>query len=289
MNSLSVWIAGARPRTLPAAISPVLVGSALSHQDHRSFNALNGLLALAVSLLLQIAVNFANDYSDGIKGTDDNRVGPTRLVASGLASAKSVKNAAFLSFALAGICGVVLAARVSWWLVAVGAISIVAAWTYTGGKKPYGYSGLGEVSVFLFFGLVATMGSYVVQSHRVTWQSLLVSLPVGALACSLLAINNLRDRPKDELVGKRTLAVRLGDKRARRVLITLLIGAQVFALLAMVISKWTALTLILLPLTWNVVQGIRGGAVGAELIPMLGKVGKLQLLLSSTLALALLL
>ena len=289
MNSLSVWIAGARPRTLPAAISPVLVGSALSHQDHRSFNALNGLLALAVSLLLQIAVNFANDYSDGIKGTDDNRVGPTRLVASGLASAKSVKNAAFLSFALAGICGVVLAARVSWWLVAVGAISIVAAWTYTGGKKPYGYSGLGEVSVFLFFGLVATMGSYVVQSHRVTWQSLLVSLPVGALACSLLAINNLRDRPKDELVGKRTLAVRLGDKRARRVLITLLIGAQVFALLAMVISKWTALTLILLPLTWNVVKGIRGGAVGAELIPMLGKVGKLQLLLSSTLALALLL
>jgi 1,4-dihydroxy-2-naphthoate octaprenyltransferase len=289
MKSLSVWIAGARPRTLPAAISPVLVGSALIHQDKRPFNVINALLALAVSLLLQIAVNFSNDYSDGIKGTDDNRVGPIRLVASGLASAKAVKNAALFTFALAGLCGVALAARVSWWLVAVGAISMVAAWTYTGGRKPYGYSGLGEVSVFIFFGLVATIGSYVVQSHRITWQSVLVSIPVGALACSLLAINNLRDRPKDELVGKRTLAVRLGDKRARFVLISLLLGAQLVALAAASISAWSALTLVFLPLTWSIVRGIREGAVGAELIPMLGKVGKLQLLLSATLALALLL
>jgi len=288
MTPKNIWVAGARPRTLPAAIAPVLVGTSLIRRDHHSINYLNAIMALLVSLLLQIAVNYSNDYSDGIRGTDDNRVGPIRLVASGLATARSVKRAAFISFGAAAAIGTVLAARVSWWLLLVGAVCILAAWTYTGGKRPYGYSGFGEVSVFLFFGVVATVGSYVVQSHRVTWQSVLVSLPVGALSCSLLAINNLRDLPKDSLVGKRTLAVRLGENRARQFLIALLLIAHLAAILAALISPWTLITLLLIPLTRQIIKAIRTGAHGAQLIPMLGQVGKLQLFLSTALALALL-
>jgi 1,4-dihydroxy-2-naphthoate octaprenyltransferase len=288
MNQKNIWVAGARPRTLPAAISPVLVGTALIRRDHHSINYLNAILALLVSLLLQVAVNYSNDYSDGIRGTDDNRVGPVRLVASGLASAKAVKRAAFLCFAAAGVLGIILSIRVSWWLVPVGAISILAAWTYTGGKKPYGYSGFGELSVFIFFGVVATVGSFVVQSHRITWQSFLVSIPVGALSCSLLAINNLRDLPKDSLVSKRTLAVRLGDKRARQMFIGLLVLAHGAALLAALITPWTLVTAAFIPFTLQIVKGIRAGAQGRELIPMLGQIGKLQLLLSLSLAIALL-
>ena len=288
MTPKNIWVAGARPRTLPAAIAPVLVGTSLIRRDHHSINYLNAIMALLVSLLLQIAVNYSNDYSDGIRGTDDNRVGPIRLVASGLATARSVKRAAFISFSAAAAIGTVLAARVSWWLLLVGAVCILAAWTYTGGKRPYGYSGFGEVSVFLFFGVVATVGSYVVQSHRVTWQSVLVSLPVGALSCSLLAINNLRDLPKDSLVGKRTLAVRLGENRARQFLIALLLIAHLAAILAALISPWALITLLLIPLTRQIIKAIRTGAHGAQLIPMLGQVGKLQLFLSTALALALL-
>jgi len=288
MTPKNIWVAGARPRTLPAAIAPVLVGTSLIRRDHHSINYLNAIMALLVSLLLQIAVNYSNDYSDGIRGTDDNRVGPIRLVASGLATARSVKRAAFISFGAAAAIGTVLAARVSWWLLLVGAVCILAAWTYTGGKRPYGYSGFGEVSVFLFFGVVATVGSYVVQSHRVTWQSVLVSLPVGALSCSLLAINNLRDLPKDSLVGKRTLAVRLGENRARQFLIALLLIAHLAAILAALISPWALITLLLIPLTRQIIKAIRTGAHGAQLIPMLGQVGKLQLFLSTALALALL-
>jgi len=289
MTSLKTWVAGSRPRTLPAAISPVLVGTALIRRDHHGINYLNALLALLVSLLLQIAVNFANDYSDGVKGTDAVRVGPIRLVGSGLATPQAVKRAAFLCFAAAGVFGLLLAARVSWWLVLVGAVSIIAAWTYTGGKHPYGYAGFGEISVFIFFGLVATMGSYLAQSHSITWKSFLVSIPVGALSCSLLAVNNLRDLPKDALVGKKTLAVRVGDAGARRGLIGLLLGAQVAALLAAFITPWALITLIFLPITLSLISAIRAGASGAALIPLLGKVGKLQLLLSTALAIALLL
>ncbi len=288
MTTWKKWVAGARPRTLPAAIAPVLVGTALIRRDHHSINYLNAILALLVSLLLQIAVNYSNDYSDGVRGTDANRVGPIRLVASGLASARAVKIAAILCFAAASLFGVILAARISWWLTLVGALCIIAAWTYTGGKKPYGYLGFGEISVFLFFGLVATVGSYVVQSHRVTWASVLVSLPVGALSCAILAVNNLRDLPKDSLVGKRTLAVRLGDLRARQMFIGLLVLAHLAALLAAFISPWTLITLAFIPVTLKIVKGINAGAKGAELIPMLGQVGKLQLLLSTSLAIALL-
>ncbi|MEI6219712.1 MAG: 1,4-dihydroxy-2-naphthoate polyprenyltransferase [Actinomycetes bacterium] len=288
MSEKNIWLAGARPRTLPAAISPVLVGTALIRRDHHSINFLNAILALLVSLLLQIAVNYSNDYSDGIRGTDNNRVGPVRLVASGLASAQAVKRAAFICFAFASLFGAILAFRVSWWLVLVGLVSILAAWNYTGGKRPYGYSGLGEISVFLFFGLVATVGSYVVQSHRISWQSILVSVPVGALSCSLLAINNLRDLPKDVLVGKRTVAVRLGDMRARTMLIALLVLAHLAAVLAALITPWTLITLLFLPITGKIARGIQSGAAGAQLIPMLGQVGKLQLFLSTALAVALL-
>ncbi len=282
------WIAGARPRTLPAAIAPVLVGTALRHTEHFQINLLDAVLALLVSLALQVGVNYSNDYSDGVRGTDAVRVGPVRLVGSGLATAASVKRAAFIAFGFAAAVGLLLSARSSLWFILLGAICIPAAWYYTGGKNPYGYQGFGEVSVFFFFGLVATIGSYSVQSHRITWQSLLVAMPVGALACAILAINNLRDLPKDALVNKRTLAVRLGDEKARQAFIALLLIAHLTALAAAVITPYAFATLLLVPTSMVISRSVMGGAKGAELIPLLGKIGKLHLLLSSTLALALL-
>ena len=281
---MNKWVAGARLRTLPAAIAPVLVATSLAGSD-ADFTMAG--MALVVSLALQVGVNYANDYSDGIKGTDDNRVGPTRLVASGLASANAVKQAALLSFAVAAAVGLVLAISTSLWLVAVGAAAIFAAWTYTGSKRPYGYLGLGEISVFLFFGLVATMGSYYVQTQEITWQSFIVAIPMGCLACAILAINNLRDRAQDELVGKRTLAVRLGDSGARKLFIGLLLIAHLVAIA--VPSENTLLTLILLPQTFIVAKKVREGATGAALIPLLGKTGQLQLWFAVVLSLALVL
>jgi 1,4-dihydroxy-2-naphthoate octaprenyltransferase len=279
---LNKWIAGARPRTLPAAIAPVLVATSLAKSDANF--AMAGL-ALVVSLSLQVGVNYANDYSDGIKGTDDNRVGPIRLVASGIASAKSVKQAAFISFAVAAAVGLVLAVSTSLWLIAVGAAAIFAAWTYTGSKRPYGYLGLGEISVFLFFGLVATMGTYYVQTQEITWQSFIVAIPMGSLACAILAINNLRDRAQDELVGKRTLAVRLGDARARKLFIALLLVAHISALA--VPGQNTLITLALLPQTFIIANQVRTGATGPALIPLLGKTGELQIIFAFLLSLAL--
>jgi 1,4-dihydroxy-2-naphthoate octaprenyltransferase len=275
---------GARPRTLPAAVAPVLVATSLAAND--ADLAMAGL-ALVVSLSLQVGVNYANDYSDGIKGTDDNRVGPTRLVASGLASAKSVKRAALISFAVAAVFGLVLAFSTSLWLIAVGAAAIFAAWTYTGSKRPYGYLGLGEISVFLFFGLVATMGSYYVQTQQITRQSFIVAVPMGCLACAILAINNLRDRAQDELVGKRTLAVRLGDARARKLFIALLLLAHISVLT--VSGENTLLTLALLPQTFIIVKKVRNGATGPALIPLLGKTGQLQLWFAVALSISLVL
>jgi len=269
---LNKWIIGARPRTLPAAVAPVAVATGLAA---KAANFTMAGLALIVSLSLQVGVNYANDYSDGIKGTDDNRVGPTRLVASGLASAKSVKQAAFIAFAISAVVGLTLALSTSLWLIAIGAAAILAAWTYTGSKRPYGYLGLGEISVFLFFGLVATMGSYYVQTEKITWQSFLVAIPMGSLACAILAINNLRDREQDELVGKRTLAVRLGDARARKLFIALLLLAHVAAI--SVSGKNTLITLALLPQTLVIANRVRSGASGLALIPLLAKTGQLQL------------
>ena len=208
---MNKWIVGARVKTLPAAVAPVLIGTSYAEKINWS----NAFLALVVSLFLQIAVNFANDYSDGVRGTDTHRIGPVRLVASGLASASSVKAAALISFLIAAIAGFVLALTISPWLFLVGATSIWAAWGYTGGKKPYGYFGFGELSVFIFFGLVATVGSYYIQTEQFNWQIFLLALPVGTLSCAILAINNLRDLPQDKLVGKRTMAVRIGEKNTR--------------------------------------------------------------------------
>ncbi len=282
------WIAGARPRTLPAAIAPVLVGTSLRHTDHVHVDLINAVFALLVSLALQVGVNYANDYSDGVRGTDKVRVGPVRLVGSGLASAAAVKRAAILSFGFAAVIGLILSARSSLWLILVGAISILAAWGYTGGENPYGYKGLGEISVFMFFGVVATVGTYVVQSNKITWQSLLVSIPVGSLACAILAINNLRDLPRDAKVNKKTLAVRLGDHNARVVFIALLVLAHLASVLVAVISISALATLFLIPTTLAISRSIWAGAKGADLIPLLGKVGALHLLLSTTLAMALL-
>ena len=281
---MNKWVAGARPKTLPAAIAPVAVGTALAGTD---FDPILALLALLVSLSLQVGVNYANDYSDGVKGTDDNRIGPMRLVASGAAPAHQVKIAAYLALGFGAIFGLILALQTSLWLVAIGALAIAAAWGYTGGKNPYGYFGFGELSVFVFFGLVATMGTYYAQTGELTLNSLLVAIPMGSLSCALLAINNLRDRAADELVGKRTLAVRLGDASARRAFIALLLIAHISVLFLM--KPWTLLTLLLLPMTFSLIKAIRTGAQGAQLIPLLGKTGKLQLRFAILLSLGLLL
>ena len=283
-SSLGIWVAGARPRTLPAAVAPVLVATALAGQD---FNAATAALALVVSLSLQIGVNYANDYSDGIRGTDTDRIGPSRLTAGGLVTPVKVKSAAFISFGVAAIAGLGLAITTSWWLIAVGAISIAAAWGYTGGKNPYGYMGLGEIFVFIFFGLVATVGTYYVQTDEITGQSILAGTIVGSLACAILVINNIRDRPKDEVVGKRTLAVRLGDKRSR-IFYSVLVTAP-YLLAAGFGTPWVALTIVTLPMTISIVRSLWSGIQGVDLIALLGKTGRLQILFSLALSLALIL
>jgi len=282
MTTVSIWIQGARPRTLPAAIAPVLVASSLAGSD---FNWFRAALALKVAIWLQIGVNFANDYSDGIRETDSDRVGPTRIVASGLASAQAVKRAAFVSFFIAGIAGLILASMTSWWLIAIGAVAMFAAWAYTGGKSPYGYSGYGEISVFIFFGLVATMGSFYVQTETITIASFIVAVPVGCIACALLAINNIRDREKDALFGKRTLAVRLGDRNSRNFFVALLVIAHTAALLTL--TPWALITLALLPLTFRLSKLVRSDRQGLALIPLLAKTGQLQLLFAGLFATAL--
>ena len=281
---MNKWVLGARVRTLPAAVAPVLVGTSFAPK----INWINAGLALIVSLSLQIAVNFSNDYSDGIRGTDANRVGPTRLVATGLATAKAVRTAAFLSFAIACLAGTLLSLNTTLWLILVGVISVLAAWGYTGGKRPYGYIGFGEFSVFVFFGLVATIGSYYVQTQQINWQIVLLSIPVGSLSCAILVINNLRDRPLDEMAGKQTLAVKLGDQKTRFFYGFLLLITQLSVLLAIGINKKIALALICLPLVYKVLMQVLRGAKGEELIAVLGKTAKIQLLTAAIISIALL-
>ncbi|MFL6109585.1 MAG: 1,4-dihydroxy-2-naphthoate polyprenyltransferase [Marmoricola sp.] len=281
MATAAQWIEGARPRTLPAAVAPVLAGTGVAAFDHEQCWWKAGL-ALLVSLLLQIGVNYANDYSDGIRGTDDVRVGPLRLVGSGLATPQSVKAAAFTAFGLAGVVGLVLAASTAWWLVAVGAVSILAAWYYTGGKKPYGYLGLGEVMVFVFFGLVAVLGTQYVQAERFTWAGLAAAIGIGSLACGILVTNNLRDIPTDTVAGKRTLAVKLGDARTR----WLYVGLVVLALLSLAaVSALTTTAALLgvlgyIQLNQAMVIVAKKRAVGPALIPVLQLTGVGELLYS---------
>jgi 1,4-dihydroxy-2-naphthoate octaprenyltransferase len=270
------WVTGARPRTLPAAIVPVVVGSGVA-AGYSSFSAWRAVAALVVSLALQVGVNYANDYSDGIRGTDATRVGPVRLTASGLARPRQVLAAALASFAVAGVVGLVLAAMTSWWLLAVGAAAVAAAWFYTGGSRPYGYRGLGEVSVFVFFGLVAVAGTAYVQMRTLDWLAVAAAAPVGLLACALLVINNLRDIPTDAQTGKQTLAVRLGDTRTRALYTgCMLIPFCVAAALAPV-APLCLVALAAVPLAVGPVRKVRQGATGRGLIPALGQTGRLQL------------
>ena len=279
---MNKWIVGARLRTLPAAIAPVLVATAYAGSNWEPIGAFSALL---VSLALQIGVNYANDYSDGIRGTDDSRIGPVRLTASGLASPKAVRTAAQISFLFAAVIGLTLAIATSWWIILVGALAINAAWGYTGGANPYGYKGLGDISVFLFFGIVATTGSYFVQTEELNLEIFIIAIPMGSLACAILAINNLRDRAQDQIVGKRTLAVRLGDRGARRLYIALLISAHIFALLTF--KPAALLTLLATPLTWSLARGVSRVVNGGDLIPYLAKTGKLQLVFAILFALGL--
>lgn len=235
-------------------------------------------LAGAVSLALQVGVNFANDYSDGVRGTDDVRVGPQRLVGGGLAAASAVKRAAFAAFGVAAAVGLVLAATTSWWLLAVGVASVLAGWFYTGGPNPYGYLGLGEVFVFVFFGLVATAGSTFVVLQRIPATSWVLGAAAGALACSLLVINNLRDIPTDSEVGKRTLAVRLGDARTRSLYILLVVNAfGLLVVVALLGRPWALIGLAAAALAIAPVRVVSSGATGGVLIGVLGATGKVQL------------
>ena len=280
---MNKWIIGARVKTLPAAVAPVLIGTAYATK----VSWLNAALAMTVSVFLQIAVNYSNDYSDGMKGTDTNRVGPIRLVASGLATAKSVKQAALISFLIAAIAGSILAIDISYWLIVIGALSIWAAWGYTGGRKPYGYFGFGELSVFIFFGLVATVGSYYVQTQEINWQIFFLAIPVGAHSCAILAVNNLRDLPQDALAGKRTMAVKIGEKNTRRFFVLLLVIAQIFAIGASAISQLALISALCLPLTYLISNQVLTGANGRELISVLTRTAKLQLLMAVLLTTAL--
>ncbi len=273
MASLGQWVEGARPRTLPAAVSPVVVGTgaaaALGAAD-----AVRALLCLLVALALQVGVNYANDYSDGVRGTDRARVGPLRLVGSGAASPAAVRAAAFGCFAAAAAGGLLLAAlAAAWWLLLVGAASIAAAWTYTGGRRPYGYRALGEVGVFVFFGLVAVLGTTYVQAGRVSWAAAAGAVGVGAYACAILVANNLRDIPTDLAEGKRTLAVALGDGPSRRLWAGLLLLAHVLGVLCALGSPWALLSLAGVPLAVRAASRVAGGALGRDLVPVLRDTG----------------
>lgn len=271
------WIEGARPRTLPAAIVPVAVGTACGVASSDHLIAWRAACALLVALALQVGTNYANDYSDGIRGTDTVRVGPVRLVASGLATPRAVRQAAFAAFAVAGAAGLALSVAVGWQLLVVGAVAIAAGWFYTGGPRPYGYAGFGEVFVFAFFGLVATMGSAYVQTGHLHQLEGVAAVPVGLLAVSLLVVNNLRDIPGDAAAGKRTLAVRLGDARTR----ALYVGCVAFAFGSLLYvgadRLGGLLAIVALPFAIAPVRSVVRGASGRDLVPVLVATGRLQL------------
>lgn len=288
-DSINLWIQGARPKTLPAAIAPVVVGAACAQLESSTQNNwLNAVFALVVSLALQVAVNYANDYSDGIRGTDKNRVGPLRLVGSGAKKPSDVKKATFLAFGVAAVFGFVLAATTTWWLLLVGVFCFLAGWFYTGGKHPYGYLGFGEVFVFIFFGVVATMGTTFVINKQLTLVSFLASVVVGCLACALLAVNNLRDIAGDQISEKKTLAVRIGESGARKFYISLFIVAG-FAVILISLSYSAALIAMFgLAAAVKPIKLVYAGATGADLIDVLVMTGRVQILVAISLSVGLL-
>jgi 1,4-dihydroxy-2-naphthoate octaprenyltransferase len=278
--TVAEWIEGARPRTLPTMVSPVLIGCGATIGGN-AFGPVRGLLALVVAVALGIGVNYANDYSDGIRGTDDERVGPLRLVGSRLATPTAVRNAAFISFAIAGLAGLTLVSLSrQWWLVAVGVACVLAAWFYTGGKHPYGYLGLGEIAVFVFYGPVAVLGTVITQNGTVGAPAVVSSVGAGMLTCAVLVANNLRDIPTDSDVGKRTLAVLMGDRDTRRLYAALVLVPLLLSV-AMGVLAWPLLLgLIAAPLAVLVARLVLRGATGPDLIPVLARTGILLLLWS---------
>ncbi|MGV1035481.1 MAG: 1,4-dihydroxy-2-naphthoate polyprenyltransferase [Candidatus Nanopelagicales bacterium] len=290
MATTAQWIAGTRPRTLPAAVVPVAVGAAVAYFLHSPLGGFafgfRTVLALIVSLALQVGVNYANDYSDGIRGTDEVRVGPVRLVGQQLAEPREVKLAALASFAVAGLAGLVVVLLTgAWWLLLVGALAIVAAWFYTGGPRPYGYAGLGELFVFVFFGLVAVAGTTFVLTGRIEFLAIVMAVPIGLFACALLIINNLRDIPGDTAGGKRTLAVRIGDQQTRNLYggaiglpfaIAVVVGFAGIAFASM-FPAGALIAVIAMPFAVAPWKTVRSGALGPALIPALAATGRLQL------------
>lgn len=282
MATLSQWIEGARPRTLPAATAPVMAGTATAWHVLFSLGwreVVLALLAAVVALALQIGVNYANDYSDGIRGTDDERVGPMRLVGSRAAAPGTVKAAALGCFGIAAAAGLAIVVMTGhWWLLAVGVACILAAWYYTGGSRPYGYAGLGEVFVFIFFGLIAVMGTHYILTGSLTWASFVAAAGIGALACALLVVNNLRDIPSDRVVGKHTLATRLGDGGTRSFFLLLMCVAMLSVLLVGWLTSWWALcSLAMVPFVVLSARVVTSGAQGRALIPCLKTTGQAEL------------
>ncbi len=298
MTSLNIWFQGARPKTLGAAIAPVLVGSSIAFYE-KSFNLTISFLALLVSVSIQIAVNYANDYSDGIKGTDDQRVGPVRLVGQKLASPKSVKLAAILFFLIAALAGLIITINSQqWWFLLLGLSAIVAAWSYTGGPKPYGYAGLGEVFVFIYFGLVAVIGTTYAQTLFFKPYFLLYAISIGLFASAILVANNLRDREKDKQNNKNTLAVKLGDQKTRNLYVLLMILPFILVLSLFIynsinpgtrIGATIQIQLLALFLAWSSIKPVVNKVIGKELIPVLIKTGQTELLWALLVSLALVL
>jgi 1,4-dihydroxy-2-naphthoate polyprenyltransferase len=278
------WVAGARPRTLPVAVVPVAVGTAVASAQG-SVTWWRAAAAVVVSLAIQVGTNYANDYSDGVRGTDAVRVGPVRLVASGLASPPAVKRAALAAFGVAAVAGLALTVVVGPELLVVGVLSIAAGWFYTGGSRPYGYAGLGELFVFVFFGLVATAGSAYIHLGRLTGLALLAGVPVGLLATALLVVNNLRDIAGDALVGKRTLAVRMGGSATRVCYIGCLVAPFVIVPAIAVARPWALISLLAVPLAFAPIRRVAAGETGRGLIEVLGATGRLHLVFGLLLAL----
>ena len=286
MATVAQWVEGARPRTLPNAVAPVIAGTGAAAWLGSAV-WWKALLALTVSLALIVGVNYANDYSDGIRGTDDERAGPMRLVGSKLAAPRAVRTAAMLSLGIGAVAGLALALVSEPWLIALGAVCIAGAWLYTGGSKPYGYAGLGEVAVFVFFGLVAVLGTQYTQALRVDWVGLGLAVAIGAMSSAVLVANNLRDIPTDRVAGKMTLAVRLGDPRTRLLYQALLAVAGVLTLALMAATPWCAAGLIAIPLALRAAGPVRGVAGGRDLIPVLRDTGLTMLVWALAVAAAL--
>lgn len=287
MTSLQIWVKGARPKTLTAAIAPVLVGSSIAYSE-KSFNLFIAFLALTVSISIQIAVNYANDYSDGIKGTDNKRVGPIRLVGQNLASAKSVRNASFIFFSIAAVAGLVITISTKqWWFLLLGFSAIISAWTYTGGPKPYGYAGFGEVFVFIYFGLVAVLGTIYAQTLSLKPYFYIYAISIGCFAAAILVANNLRDREKDQQSNKMTLAVKLGDTKTRYLFVILMLLPFIFGLLLLVtrdlgdsqnLNFGGLLSFLALPLAISTIRPVLQKVSGKDLIQTLVNTGKTEFL-----------